>query len=80
MGSHLALPDSRGGRSITLTLVVLSWAATTAVFLRSWFASGSSPVGVTEYGMAVAAILAIWLGREWRVNPPRGRNDNGNQA
>lgn len=80
MASSLALPDSRGGRSITLTLVVLSWAATTAVFLRSWFVSGSAPVGVTEYGMAVAAILAIWLGREWRVSPPQGRNGNGNQA
>jgi hypothetical protein len=72
--NFMALPDSRGGRSITLTLVMLSWAATTAVFLHSWFASAATPVSATEYGMAVTAILAVWLGREWRADRPEKRD------
>jgi urea transporter len=59
--------DSRGRESATLPFVLVSWAAVTAAFVRSWLfpVAGMVPMGAAEYGSAVALILAIWLGREW---------------
>lgn len=63
-----ALPDSRGGASITLTFVFASWLTTTGVFIASWVLyDGAKAIGLMEYGGAVTAILAIWLGREYRA-------------
>jgi len=47
--------------SSTLKLVV----ASLTVLNYQWL-SGAVPATLTEYGTATAAILAIWLGREWR--------------
>lgn len=59
--------DSRGEKSITLSFVTASWAIVTVAFARSWLfpVDGMMPMGAGEYGAAVAAIMAIWLGREW---------------
>ena len=48
--------------SSTFVLVVISLAIMNAMWI-----SGRVESTLTEYGMATAAILAIWLGREWRA-------------
>lgn len=47
--------------SSTFKLVILSL----AVMNYQWLFGGVEAT-LTEYGAATAAILAIWLGREWR--------------
>ena len=62
-GARMKMPsmkDSRGGESTTLAFVAASWLSTTVVFI--WKGTGSDMI---SYGAAVAAIMAIWLGREW---------------
>ena len=54
------IKDSRGRESTTLMFVTLSWLVVTGIFL--WKGSAAD---ILNYGTAVAAILAIWLGREW---------------
>jgi hypothetical protein len=63
------ITDSRGKESITLLFVSLSWLA---VWVKFILAGATLPVfgtvppmTATEFGMSAAAILAIWLGREW---------------
>lgn len=64
-----SLKDSRGKESITLMFVALSWSA---VWIKFVLAGATLPVfgqipmmSATEFGLATAGILAIWLGREW---------------
>lgn len=64
-----SLKDSRGRESVTLMFVALSW---WAVWLKFVFAGATLPVvglvplmSATEFGLATAGILAIWLSREW---------------
>jgi len=66
---NLSIKDSRGKESITLTFVALSWSA---VWLKFVLAGATLPIfglvplmSATEFGLATAGILAIWLGREW---------------
>lgn len=61
-----SVPDSRGGRSTTLTFVAVSWLVVTLAFARSWLLplAAVPPMGAGEYGTAVLMILGVWLGRE----------------
>lgn len=61
--------DSRGKESKTRTLVTISWAVVTVKFavagLTLPFVGRAPDMEAGAYGLAVAGILAIWLGREW---------------
>lgn len=61
--------DSSGQQSRTLFFVTVSWAAVVFKFILAGVTLpvlGLMPLmSATEFGMSVAAILAIWLGREW---------------
>jgi hypothetical protein len=63
------LCDARGKKSKTLFFVAVSWAVLTMKFIVAGVDLG--PLGVqsvitaTEFGMAFAAILAVWVGREY---------------
>lgn len=61
--------DSSGEQSRTLFFVTVSWAAVVFKFILAGATLpvfGTMPLmSATEFGVAVAAILAIWLGREW---------------
>jgi hypothetical protein len=65
----LKIKDSRGKESTTLGFVFFSWLILILKFSVSGIDLGALGVQQTisagEFGMAVAAILAIWLGREW---------------
>jgi hypothetical protein len=59
--------------STTLKLVVPAWAILLLKFMFAGvdfkygeFAIEFAPMGAVAFGTALAAILAIWLGREWR--------------
>lgn len=60
--------DSRGKESKTLMFVSVTW----AVMVFKFAIAGLEFKGITapemdiqSFGIAVAAVLAIWLGREW---------------
>jgi hypothetical protein len=56
--------------STTLKLVIPCWLAVLFKFIAAGydFGFGVTPsMGAVEFSAAVAAILAVWLGREWRV-------------
>lgn len=61
--------DSRDRESQTLTFVAVTWAALVCKFLVAGMnlgPLGAMPaMGASEFGAAVALVLAIWLGREW---------------
>lgn len=63
------LRDSRGRESITLSLVVPAWFALLVKFLAAGLTLPVigivPPMSATEFGLAMAGVLAIWLGREW---------------
>jgi hypothetical protein len=63
--SWLKVRDSQGRESKTLAFVTLSFIAINARALSVWFFDALPPITLTEYGTAVAAVLAIWLGREF---------------
>jgi uncharacterized membrane protein YfcA len=52
------LCDSRGKQSITLFFVAVAFGAVVYKFI-------SSDMSGTDFGVAVGAVLGIWLGREW---------------
>ena len=52
------LIDSRGNKSVTLTLVTLSWLAATVYLFTNDSAS------LTQYAAAVTGSLIAWVGRE----------------
>jgi hypothetical protein len=59
--------DTRGKQSRTLAFVSVSWFALTVKFVSAGITFDgitTAPMTATEYGLAVAAVLAIWLGRE----------------
>lgn len=70
-GSLLRPRDARGRESRTLAFVGVSWMAVTAKFALDSFGPpfGLGPYGPpvmpAEYAAATAALLAMWLGREW---------------
>lgn len=61
--------DARGKQSRTLAFVTISWLIVTIKFAVAGISLGplgvAPQMGAGEYGAAVAAILLIWLGREW---------------
>ena len=65
------MTDARGRESVTLMFVSLSWLAT---WLKFIFAGATLPIldwtlppmTATEFGLAIAGILSIWLAREWK--------------
>lgn len=80
-GSWLKPRDAAGRESRTLAFVGISWLALLVRFscggLRvSWgpfsFEVASTPM--VDFGAAVAAVLAIWLGREW-IRSTKGKTD-----
>lgn len=71
-GHFLRPRDSRGRESRTLAFVGITWLLMSARFALSGlsgdFGAFRFEVGFTpmvDYGAAVAAILAVWIGREW---------------
>lgn len=64
-----ALKDSRGRESTTLAFVSATWLA---IWIKYLFAGATlplfgsvPPMSATEFSLATAGVLAIWLGREW---------------
>ena len=70
-GALLRPRDTRERESRTLAFVGLSWLAVTAKFALDSFGPPfglgpyGPPVGPVDYAAATAALLAVWLGREW---------------
>jgi hypothetical protein len=64
-----SMKDSRGRESITLTFVAASWLVVWVKYLLAGLVlpvlGAVPPMTATEFGLAVAGVLAIWLGREW---------------
>lgn len=65
----LTMRDGRGRESTTLFFVRVTWLVMTIKFLGSGVViSGvtlSPDINIADFGLAVSAVLAIWLGREW---------------
>lgn len=61
--------DSRGKQSTTLFFVFVSWLVLVMKFAIAGMTfpvvGQMAPMSAGEFGMAVAGVLAIWLGREW---------------
>lgn len=61
--------DSSGKESRTLFFVAASWLVVWLKFLLAGVTlpiiGQVPPMSATEFGSAVAFILAVWLGREW---------------
>ena len=71
-GSFFHPRDSKGRESRTLWFVTVTWLMMTARFIAGGieFAVGPlhwsiAPSLVLDYGGAVAAVIAVWVGREW---------------
>jgi cytosine/uracil/thiamine/allantoin permease len=67
------IKDSRGRESHTLLFVALA----ALVLIYKFTLAGLTLWGLTfpamsasEFGIAFAAILAVWLGREWKEKTP----------
>jgi hypothetical protein len=79
-GSWLKPRDAKGRESRTLAFVGMTWLLMTVRFALGGLGASLGvfrfEIGSTamiDYGAAVAAILMVWLGREW-VNK-RGGSD-----
>lgn len=77
-GNFLRPKDSLGRESRTLFFVAVSWLMMTLRFMAGGLAFEYGPIHwdiapalVTDYGVAVAAVIAVWVGREW----VRGKTD-----
>lgn len=64
-----AIKDSRGRESHTLLFVALAALTLTCKFaaagLSVWGLGPFPPMSATEFGLAFAGVMAVWLGREW---------------
>ena len=63
------LTDNKGKRSKTLFFVAVSWFVIVARYALGGLDTfiGTVPVtSATDFGIAIAAVLSIWLGREWK--------------
>ena len=82
-GSLLRPRDAGGRESRTLAFVGISWLALLVRFVAGGLSVAWGPVRfevaptmMVDFGAAVAAVLAIWLGREWiRVKDGAGKHD-----
>lgn len=76
----ISWPDTRGTPSRTLPFVAISWLVVTVKFLIAGMTLG--PLGempqmdAGAYGSAVALILAIWVGREWKQKSMEANRGN----
>lgn len=74
--------DSKGRESMTLAFIAFSWALMTVRFifggmsvtLAAWRFEVAA-TSLLDYGAAVAAILSVWLGREW-IDGKRKKNED----
>lgn len=61
--------DSQGRESRTFVIVSLSWLGVWVKFIGAGLTlpviGAVPPMSATEFGTAVAAIMAVWVGREW---------------
>lgn len=71
-GSFFHPRDSKGRESRTLWFVTVTWVVMTARFMAGGIEVVVGPVHwsvapslVLDYGGAVAAVIAVWVGREW---------------
>lgn len=71
-GNFLRPRDTRGRESRTLAFVGVTWLIMSARFVFGGLAADLSgfhfaidATPMIDYGTAVAAILAVWIGREW---------------
>lgn len=67
--SMFMVTDRNGKKSRTLFFVTISWAVLVFKFAIAGLGYGeitAPEMSASEFGMAVAGILAIWLGREWK--------------
>lgn len=76
----LTAVDSRGNESTTLFFVRVTWAVMVIKFLIAGMTLpgvGLMPdINVQDFGVAAGAILAIWVGREWKDKDREQVNDN----
>jgi urea transporter len=71
------LKDSRGRESKTLTFVAVTWVVMVFKFAIAGLEYNgvtAPPMDVQSFGIAVAAVLAIWLGREWKQKDIEAQN------
>ena len=80
-GSWLKPRDASGRESRTLAFVGISWLALLVRFAAGGLSVAWGPVRfevaptmMVDFGAAVAAVLAIWLGREW-IRSTKGKTD-----
>lgn len=81
---RFSLTDSRGEESITLLFVALSWVV---VWIKFILAGATLPVldwkvppmTATEFGVSISAIMAVWLGREWKAKDLLRGNKDGDK-
>ena len=73
-GSFFHPRDSKGRESRTLWFVAVTWLIMTARFIAGGIEFSIGPIHwaiqpsmVLDYGGAVAAILAVWVARDWSV-------------
>lgn len=59
----IRIPTGKGKSSTTLFLVMCGLAALTYQFMKIAAPTGSD---LQAYGVAFAAIVSIWVGREWK--------------
>lgn len=60
----ISVTDSSDAESTTLGFVTLAFLVVTVKFALGGF-FGFSDTSATDYGVAVTAILAVWVSREW---------------
>ncbi|MCO5763747.1 MAG: hypothetical protein NHG36_19975 [Chromatiaceae bacterium] len=71
-GSFFHPRDSKGRESRTLWFVAITWLVMTVRFVAGGIDLTLGPLhwaiqpsAIIDYGTAVAAIMAVWIGREW---------------
>lgn len=71
-GSFFRPRDAKGRESRTLFFVTVTWLIMTARFIAGGLEFTLGPIHwqiasslVLDYGGAVAAVIASWVGREW---------------
>ncbi len=88
-GRWLCPKDAKGRESRTLFFVSAAFTFMSVRFALGglgaslgYFKFEIGPTPMLDYGAAVAAVLAVWLGREFVQNQPGGSNRNqpGNSA
>lgn len=73
---NFCMKDSSGRESKTLFFVTISWLVLVLKFaLAGWSLKFQvidivfAPMTATEFGLAFAGVIGIWLGHEWAQKP-----------